>query len=397
MPFDTINNLLVIGACFMLSFREFRAIGSLSRKMPLVTCFPILAFILLPVSQQVTRSISSGAVLVASTLLVYYMLCKYTFDELMELFLVLGSICIGASVFSAIAIPQIGIDKMGPYVDSWKGIFSAKNHLGNMAVFFLTAAVACRPRTPFFRYLRFTQIVLCLIATVFARAVTAYALTILFFAYATAMPFLRQFKRKDFLVIGTVLIAISVLTALLMVSYPDLMLRLINKDPTLTGRTGIWQVLAPSVAQRPWLGYGYHAFWLGYEGESARVLITLGWALNQAQSGFVDVLLEMGIVGLIPVVLLFLFAFRHSVSIFLRSTDPEQLRAIEWYFAIVTLTLIYNTVESFLFEPRHLASMMFILACTGLRLEWLKLRSAARAQYHGQVWAQPGTVNLVPR
>lgn len=397
MSIDTVNNILVVAACSLLVLKELRAIGSLSLKMPLVTCFPILALVLLPVSQQITRSISSGAVLVASTLLVYYLLCKYTFDEVMEIFLVLGVIAIGASILSAVALPQVGIDEMGPYYGAWKGIFSAKNHFGNMALFFLTTAIAYRGRTSFFKCLRVIQIVFCLIAIAFAHAATAWALTCLYLVYATTMPYLRRFTRKDFLVVGAILVAVSVLFALVIVSYPDLLLRLMNKDATLTGRTGIWEVLSPSIAQRPWFGYGYHAFWLGYEGESARVLITLGWVLNQAQSGFVDVLLEMGIVGLIPVVLLFLFAFRDGLSCLLRSTDPDQLRMVEWYLAIVALTLIYNTVESFLFEPRHLASMMFILACTGLRLEWSKLQAAARARTQILMWAQPQTISLVPR
>jgi exopolysaccharide production protein ExoQ len=38
------------------------------------------------------------------------------------------------------------------------------------------------------------------------------------------------------------------------------------------------------------------------------------------------------------------------------------------------LTLIYNLDESFLFEPKHLGSMIFVIACVGLKQEWLRLR-----------------------
>jgi hypothetical protein len=64
------------------------------------------------------------------------------------------------------------------------------------------------------------------------------------------------------------------------------------------------------------------------------------------------------------------------VTCLLRSHDDSQLRAVEWYFAIVILTLIYNLDESFLFEPRHLGSLMFVLACVGLKLERLRLQSS---------------------
>jgi exopolysaccharide production protein ExoQ len=47
---------------------------------------------------------------------------------------------------------------------------------------------------------------------------------------------------------------------------------------------------------------------------------------------------------------------------------------VEWYLAIVMLTLIYNLDESFLFEPKHLGSMIFVIACVGLKQERLRLR-----------------------
>jgi exopolysaccharide production protein ExoQ len=68
------------------------------------------------------------------------------------------------------------------------------------------------------------------------------------------------------------------------------------------------------------------------------------------------------------------------VACLLESRDHSQLWAVEWYLAIVVLTLIYNLDESFLFEPKHLGSMMFLLACVGLKSEWLRLRAARQTQ-----------------
>jgi exopolysaccharide production protein ExoQ len=58
-----------------------------------------------------------------------------------------------------------------------------------------------------------------------------------------------------------------------------------------------------------------------------------------------------------------------------QSRDQVQLRAVEWYLAIVVLTFFYNLDESFLFDPKHLGSMTFLLACVGLKIEWLRLRT----------------------
>jgi exopolysaccharide production protein ExoQ len=98
--------------------------------------------------------------------------------------------------------------------------------------------------------------------------------------------------------------------------------------------------------------------------------------LAQAQNGFIDVTLEMGLAGLTIVLLIFGFAFRDAAACLLRSRDDAQLRSVEWYLAIVLLSLLCNLSESFLFDAKHLGSLMFLLACIGLKREWMRLRAS---------------------
>ncbi len=87
--------------------------------------------------------------LLGGILLLYYIMSRYTLDQVLELLLVLGTATIVASIVFALALPQYGLDQMGGHATAWKGIFSAKNYLGNLALFFLTVAVSYRARTPF--------------------------------------------------------------------------------------------------------------------------------------------------------------------------------------------------------------------------------------------------------
>jgi exopolysaccharide production protein ExoQ len=372
---DRLNNVLILGGCMIFVIRRHHAVFRLSGQMKLVVLFPVLALLFCPVSQQVTRTISSDAVLLGGILLVFYIMSRYTLNEVLELFLVLGTGTIVASILFALALPQYGRDLMGGHSSAWKGIFSAKNYLGNMALFFLTVAVSYRPRTSFFRSLRLWQILFCLIAIAFSRAATTYMLTTVYVAYAVTLNAVRGFRKKDYFVAFILLFVAFASVVAVAVLQPDFLFSLLGKDATLTGRTEIWNAVAGSIAKRPLLGYGYQAFWLGFKGESYRIILTVTWALGQAQNGFLDVMLELGVGGLIIVLLLFGFAFRDGVTCLLRSRDDAQLRAVEWYFAIVILTLIYNLDESFLFEPRHLGSLMFVLACVGLKLERMRLQS----------------------
>jgi exopolysaccharide production protein ExoQ len=371
---DRLSKLVVFVFCTLFVLRRQQAVRRLSLQMKLVTSFPILALLLCPLSQLPSRTISSGVLLLGGILLVYYIMSRFTPDQVLELLLILGTGTIAASIVFAVALPQYGLDQMGGHSDAWKGVFSAKNYLGNLALFFLTVAVSYRARTTFLRSVRFSQILLCLVAIAFSRAATAYLLTAVYLVYFAIVKTLHRFRKKDYLLIGFCLLGTLLAAALVIVVWPDFLFSVLGKDVTLTGRTGIWSAVVDSIAKRPLFGYGYQTFWLGLEGESYRVILAVSWVLAQAQNGFLDVALEMGAAGLAIVLLVFFFAFRDAVVCLLRSRDEAQLRAVEWYLAIVLFTLIYNLDESFLFDPKHLGSMLFLLACVGLKKEWLHLR-----------------------
>ena len=377
---ERFSKLFIFLVCMIFVVQRHQSVRRLSMRMKLVTSFPILALLLSPVSQLATRTISSGVLLLAGTLLLYYIMSRYTLNEVLELLLVLGTATIVASIVFALALPQYGRDLLGGHDTAWKGIFMAKNYLGNVALYFLTVAVSYRGRTPLLRSVRASQILFCLIAIAFSRAATAYLLTAVYLVYVVTMKTLRGFRKKDYFVLCILLLVAFCATTVIIVAWPGFLFSLLGKDVTLTGRTEIWSAVIDSIAKRPLLGYGYDAFWLGLEGESYRIILTVSWALAQAQNGFLDVLLEMGAAGLTIVLLVFGFAFRDALTCLFRSRDDAQLRAVEWYLAIVILTLIYNLDESFLFTPKHLCWMIFLIACVGLKMEWMGLRVSTAHQ-----------------
>jgi exopolysaccharide production protein ExoQ len=375
--FERVSKLLISVACMTFALQQHASVRRLSMQTKLITIFPLLALLLSPISQMPTRTISSGGLLLSTVLLLYYIMSRYSLNQLLEMMLALSTVTMAASIVFALALPQYGLDRMGGHSNAWKGVFSAKNYLGNMALFFLTMAVSYRARNAFLRYVRVSQIILCLAAIAFSRAATAYLLTAIYIIGLLTLSTLHRFRKKDYFVLCLLLLITFSATVAVIVAWPDFLIGLLGKDMTLTGRIGIWSAVLDSIAKRPLLGYGYQAFWLGMEGESYRVILTVSWMLAQAQNGFLDIMLENGVAGLSVVLLVFGFAFRDGVVCLLRSRDTTQLRAVEWYLIIVILTLVYNLDESFLFDPKHLGSIIFLLACIGLKIEWRRLRAAS--------------------
>ena len=190
-------------ACIIFALQRHQSVRRLSMQMKLVTSFPILALLLSPLSQLPIRTISSGGLLLGGVLLLYYIMSRYTLDQVLELLLVLGTGTMAASIVFALALPQYGLDQMGGHAAAWKGIFSAKNYLGNLALFFLTVAVSYRARTRSLRSVRVSQIIFCLTAIAFSRAATAYMLTAIYFVYFVFVRSLHRFRKKDYFVVSS--------------------------------------------------------------------------------------------------------------------------------------------------------------------------------------------------
>jgi O-antigen ligase len=180
--------------------------------------------------------------------------------------------------------------------------------------------------------------------------------------YVVAMQSLRRFGSKDKGVALIVIATLLTVVAVVGVSYSTELSYLLGKDPTLTGRTGIWRATMVSVMKRPVLGYGYMAFWRGFEGEAANVSLANGWSSVYAHSGFMDVLTELGGLGLLLFIVSFVRALRDSATC-LRGKDSSF---VNWALCIVLLTVLLNVDEVSILVSYHLLWILYIIACIGL-------------------------------
>jgi O-antigen ligase len=113
---------------------------------------------------------------------------------------------------------------------------------------------------------------------------------------------------------------------------------LFGRDPTLTGRTGIWDAVL-KVHTNPLFGVGYQTFWIG--DRLAAVWNTLHTSyLNEAHNGYLETYLNLGYIG---VALLVAFMFSSG------RTACRQLVASSHFasFAIALwmVTIFYNFTE----------------------------------------------------
>src|SRR5262245_58266320 len=76
----------------------------------------------------------------------------------------------------------------------------------------------------------------------------------------------------------------------------DLVTATLGRDTTMTGRTDLWDAVLP-LNPNPLLGAGYESFWLG---DRLKALWTrFWWQPNQAHNGYLEVYLNLGLLGLL--------------------------------------------------------------------------------------------------
>ena len=109
-----------------------------------------------------------------------------------------------------------------------------------------------------------------------------------------------------------------------------LLLNSFNRDETLTGRIPLWAGVLEMIAQKPWLGYGYGAFWTG-NGPSAIVWLIAGWKAPHAHNNLLDIWLQVGLLGLVP----FLISLFRNISKAVAELKHEN--KIESLFPYTTL------------------------------------------------------------
>jgi len=75
----------------------------------------------------------------------------------------------------------------------------------------------------------------------------------------------------------------------------------VGRDESFSGRDELWRTIAFEVGKEPLLGHGYGAFWT--EGKGRELVQT--WNPRQSHHAYLDILLDLGLLGLVMVILLF--------------------------------------------------------------------------------------------
>ena len=155
------------------------------------------------------------------------------------------------------------------------------------------------------------------------------------FLLATLMT---SFGKKSGVIHTLVVCSISVPVLALFASIGSGMVESLGRDATLTGRTDIWKLVI-NMTTNPILGAGYESFWAG--ARLAKIWSMYWWHPNEAHNGYIEVFINLGVVGLL---LFFLMIMKGYIAAVRRMRFEPTESVIRISFILVTL--IYNLSEA---------------------------------------------------
>jgi exopolysaccharide production protein ExoQ len=267
---------------------------------------------------------------------------------------VLTALMVGSIIFGLVR-PDLAITPpnaaAGDPGGEWRGLTVHKNALGSVASFAVILwfnALLYRDKKWWAIAIGLASSLACLYLSASSTSLVGTLMVIMFLMFGKLTPpSMRGFVTP--VVITVFVIAIISYGVAVMKLVPGLdsvissATSVVGKDATFSGRTPIWNLVKSDIALHPLTGTGYGAFWVGPfdTSPSYEFVKRLYFYPGEAHNGYLDIVLDLGYVGL---VVLGGFIVRYFVlSIRLLKIDRSQALL---YLSLMLYFLLANLTES---------------------------------------------------
>jgi exopolysaccharide production protein ExoQ len=359
---------LVVVAWFVLFPGQ---VFAYSRRNKILVCWALLACLSTVWSLNAPSSLYYGLQLFF-TILMGFLLCQLqTRTQLIKL------------LFLALLPTQflsLYIDMLAPHMAPGfpgGGAFTHKNVLGGFMLLQIITSLCLLSQSwrPMLTGGGFLLAVVLLV-----KSESASSLLIAVLVGGGVLPMALVYRANDNFAracVGIGCVVAAALAVLIMASGYDLVqavLGSVGKDATLTGRTVLWDFGWQAFLEKPWLGYGFRAYW---ESEKTTVLL-LRYVMQQDleifHNNFVEVAVAFGISGPILLILGILAAFFRSAMEFLRTRSMSELWSALFVIFVVSLAFAENP----LFNNHGFLQVLFVVAMAARDPEGTRVHAPTR-------------------
>jgi exopolysaccharide production protein ExoQ len=309
-------------------------------------------------------TMSRAVLLLLISLVASYYGSRFGPKDLINYLAIMGGVIAVASVVTVMIRPDIAIMSNRPYEGLWRGVFWHKIYLGAVLALGYIALlfIVFSPLASYTlkqKMLAAPMAVISIVLAVLSDSATGLIIfviqTILFGGLVLWLKFRNRSTQGIYLLSGAIALLLIVAAFLNL----DILLGLFNRSTTLTGRIPLWNYLfSEYISKRPLEGYGFSAFWY-QPGINARIQAILGWpyGIGVSDNGYMDILLGLGLPGLVLLVILLGTALWRSIRHALQQNDLME------YFPIFMLIhiLLVNISLSYFMESESFIGFLLVV------------------------------------
>jgi exopolysaccharide production protein ExoQ len=325
---------------------------------------PILFLVLLAIASVIwsdapATTFRRSLALVGTCLIALYFAVRFKIREQLQLLTWAFGICAACSLVFGIFHWGISVDNLE---GAWFGIYTQRNSLGSMMVLSMLLFLVWGQIQTSRKWIAwmFAAISFCLIFL--SGSMTSLIVASVLLLSFPMIRFLRSFKRA-----GTVIFVSAVLIVWFAIragASVETTAEAMGRDPSLTGRTELWAVSALIGFERPWLGFGYNAFWLGENGQSADVWKVVGWAAPSAHNGLLEIWLDLGAVGVALAAFSFAVCWRKALRL-IRITRAWEYA---WPLLFLVFLFVLNLTENAFLEGNSIHWFLYVVIALDLSM-----------------------------
>ncbi len=371
--------LSVYCVTLLLLLRTPRVFAAFFIGTPLLAIVVLWPFLSILWSVDPAATIQRGVALFGASLVGIHLAWRFPPSRLVR---ILGTAFILAAVGSAVlifAVPSLGRMTTETWVGAWRGLYFHKNSLGlAMAAGATILLFALREARGAERIFFAVGLALTLFLLAGARSTTAL---LAFTAMTGLMLWARGVRHRPttawlFTLLAAAMILIAALPLLSAAGFRAAM-QILGKNAELSGRLPLWELVLQASSLRPWLGYGYEAFWNPDAPLVRWIAQSLRYTPFYSHSGVMETLLNGGRVLLVLVLLLYVTTLIRAY-LFMRAAPREPSAALPLVFCM--FFIFANFSESKILLRNDLVWSLFVgFSFLTARSVRLRFRAAAVA------------------
>jgi exopolysaccharide production protein ExoQ len=372
-------SLLVYAFVTAVTLIHWKKIIHLFLKDPWFTLFMVFACSSVLWSANGQASWDQTKFLLRVTFFGIYLATRYSTKELLQLLAWSTGFAVVLSFLLYLVLPEFASHPTG----QWKGFFQHKQALGAMmGLGASTVLIQTLQQRLSVKWIGFGVYGLALTLAILAVSQTGLLIFLLSLVTLPLYKAIRQRKYRGWLILFVLLGFLSIVAAVFF-NLETIVVQGFGKNMEFNGRLPIWSIAIARGLERPWFGYGFYGFWTS--DVSDVVIQNVPWVeqtvefrtrsiIFHSHSGFIELFLQLGGVGLTWFILCFLSCTKRILTLVLNTRSIEYF----WMFQFMCIMLLANLTEAWGILTLSLFWVLYVALSFSSAAQCDRLQKASR-------------------